>query len=86
MGLEEVAQTFVTMTVDEAQADFSRLLVRVSQGEEVIIAKDGQPVARVVPVLKSPARRRPGGAVGQVIIHPDFDAPLPADMLDAFEK
>ena len=77
---------FVTMTVHEAQTDFSRLLVRVSQGEEVIIAQGGQPVARVVPVTKAPARRRPGSAAGQVIIHPDFDTPLPADVLDAFEK
>lgn len=76
----------VTMTVDEAQTDFSRLLVRVSQGEEVIIAQGGQPVARVVPVLKSPVRRRPGSAAGQVVIHPDFDAPLSADVLDAFEQ
>ena len=76
----------VTMTVHEAQADFSRLLVRVSQGEEVIIAQGGQPVARVVPVLESPVRRWPGSAAGQVVIHPDFDAPLPTDVLDAFEQ
>ncbi len=75
-----------TITVREAQADFSRLLARVSRGEEVIIAQEGRPVARVVPVLKPAARRRPGSAAGQVIIHPDFDAPLPADVLDAFEK
>jgi prevent-host-death family protein len=85
MEMKEVAQMCMTMTVHEAQADFSRLLVRVRRGEEVIIAQDGQPVARVVPV-KSPMRRRPGSAAGQVIIHPDFDAPLPADVLDAFEQ
>ncbi len=76
----------VTMTVHEAQADFSGLLVRVSQGEEVIISQGGQPVARIVPVLKSPVRRRPGSAAGQVVIHPDFDAPLPTAVLDAFEQ
>lgn len=76
----------VTMAVHEAQADFLRLLVRVSQGEEVIISQDGQPVARIVPVLKSSVRRRPGSAAGQVVIHPDFDAPLPTAVLDAFEQ
>ena len=76
----------VTMTVHEAQVDFSRLLVRVSQGEEVIISQGGQPVARIVPVLKSSVRRRPGTAAGQVVIHPDFDAPLPTAVLDAFEQ
>ncbi|RLC74930.1 MAG: type II toxin-antitoxin system Phd/YefM family antitoxin [Chloroflexi bacterium] len=76
----------MTMTVREAQVDFSRLLMRVSQGEEVIIAQGGQPVARIVPALKSPVRRRPGSAAGQVVIHPDFDAPLPTAVLDAFER
>ena len=75
-----------TVTVREAQADFSRLLAQVRRGEEVIIAQDGQPVARLVSAFKPAARRHPGSAAGQVIIHPDFDAPLPADVLDAFEK
>jgi prevent-host-death family protein len=76
----------VTMTVREAQVDFSRILAQVSQGAEVIIAENGHPVARVIPVAGETLRRRPGTAIGQMVIHADFDAPLPPDVLEAFEK
>ena len=75
-----------TVNIHEAKTHFSRLLARVSLGEEVIIAKAGKPVARLVPIGEKSARRVAGSAAGKVVIMPDFDAPLPEDGLEAFEK
>ncbi len=74
-----------SVNVHEAKTHFSELLKRVEGGEEILIARAGQPVAKLVP-LRNPAEpRQPGGWEGQVWIAPDFDAPLPDDILDAFE-
>ncbi len=75
-----------TVNVHEAKTHFSKLLARVRVGEEVIIAKAGKPIARLVPVEAKLERRVAGSAAGKVIIKPDFDAPLPDDMLEAFER
>ncbi len=75
----------VIVNVHEAKTHLSELLVRVSNGEEVIIAKSGKPVARLVPIVPKPAQRVPGSAAGKVIIAPDFDAPLPENTLREFE-
>ena len=75
-----------TVNIHEAKTNLSRLLRRVSAGEEIVIAKAGRPIARLVPVMQKPARRVPGSAAGQVIIVPDFDAPLPEDILRGFEE
>lgn len=74
-----------TTTAQEAIMDLGKLLDRVRRGEEVIISEQGQPVARLAPIYPHPARRQPGSAAGQIVIQPDFDAPLPQDVLDAFE-
>lgn len=66
-----------TANIREAKAHLSRLLECVAGGEEVIIARSGRPVARLVPFGERPARRRPGSAAGRVSIAPDFDEPLP---------
>lgn len=73
----------LTVNVHEAKTQLSRLLEAASRGEEVIIARNGEPVARLVPV--SPARRVPGAARGRGCLTADFFEPLPADLLDAFE-
>ena len=73
------------VNIHEAKTHLSKLLVRVSIGEEVIIAKAGKPVARLVAIEEEIAQRVPGTAKGQVVIAPDFDAPLPQDLMDAFE-
>ena len=67
----------ITVDIHEAQTHLSQLLARVRMGEEVIIAEAGQPIARLVPVFERPVERVPGSAAGQVVIAPDFDAPLP---------
>lgn len=74
------------VNVHEAKTRFSQLLRRVQQGEEVIIARAGRPVARLVPAAPIPARRVPGSAEGKMVIKDDFEAPLPESFLEEFER
>jgi len=76
----------VKINIHEAKTNFSKLLARVQDGEEIIIARAGRPIARLVPVRKAPANRAPGSAKGKIFIAPDFDEPLPESVLQAFEK
>jgi prevent-host-death family protein len=68
--------------VHEAKTHLSRLLDRVAEGEEIIIAKSGRPVAKLVRVAVEP--RRPGRLKGRIRVGPDFDEPLPEEILAAF--
>jgi len=52
----------------------------------VIIAEAGVPVARLVPVMAEEGRRVPGTAKGKIFIAPDFEAPLPEEVLEEFER
>jgi antitoxin (DNA-binding transcriptional repressor) of toxin-antitoxin stability system len=72
------------ITIEAATTDLSDLLSRISSGEEITILKDGQQIARLVPVLPLPPRV-PGTAAGMIKIAPDFDDPLPDDIVIAFE-
>ncbi len=65
-----------TFNIHEAKTHFSKLLERVLSGEEVIIAKAGKPVARILPVASEVSLRQPGNDKGKVTIMPDFDEPL----------
>lgn len=76
----------VKMNIHEAKTHFSKLLARVGNGEEIIIAKAGKPIARIVPISDKPVERVPGSAKGKIAVAPDFDTPLPANMLKAFEE
>jgi prevent-host-death family protein len=76
----------VTVNIHEAKTNLSKLLVRVSAGEEIIITRAGTPVARLVAVSPQLAERQPGRLAGQLRIAPDFDDPLPEDLLAEFEK
>jgi prevent-host-death family protein len=71
-----------TFNVHDAKTHLSRLLERVAQGEEVIIAKSGRPVAKLVRVAVEP--RRPGRLKGRIHMGPGFDEPLPDEILRAF--
>jgi prevent-host-death family protein len=73
------------VNVHEAKTHLSRLLERVAAGEEITIAKAGKPVARLVPVDDTPQPRVPGRDRGRIWISPDFDDPLPPDLLRHFE-
>jgi prevent-host-death family protein len=64
--------------IHEAKTHFSKLLEHVQNGEEIVIAKAGKPVARLLPFKeKNFSRRIPGIDKGKVVINSDFDAPLP---------
>ena len=69
----------------EAKSSLSRLVERAARGEEIIIAKAGKPVAKLVSVSGRIKRRKPGGWKGKVLIADDFDAPLPRSIQAAFE-
>ncbi len=71
------------MNIHAAKTHLSQLIEEVWLGEEVIIAKNGEPVARLVPVARTEARR-PGTARGKVRMRDDFDAPLPEELKEAF--
>jgi prevent-host-death family protein len=75
----------VNVNVYAAKTNLSQLLDRAAQGEEIVITRNGRPVAKLVPV--SPARepRKLGALKGRIRVRKDFDAPLPDDLLDAFE-
>lgn len=74
-----------TVNLYEAKTNLSRLVERAAAGEEIVIAKAGRPLARLVAVNHRTAPRPLGLLAGQVVINPDFDDPLPADMQAAFE-
>ena len=72
------------VTVHEAKTHLSRLLRRVETGEEIVIARSGKPVARLVPEPDRP-RRQFGLDRGLFEVPDDFDTPLPDEVLTEFE-
>ena len=74
-----------TLNVHEAKTHLSKLLERVEAGEEIIIARAGQPVARLIPFAQR-GKRTLGLDAGAGFISPDFDAPLPDEVLADFER
>ncbi len=76
----------IQVNVHEAKTHFSRLLMRVSAGEQVVIAKAGKPVARLLPWREVTEDRIPGLDRGLLVIPEDFDEPLPSHIAKAFES
>jgi len=74
------------VNIHEAKTHLSRLLERVAMGEEVIIAKAGKPVAKLVPFEKRPKNRMLGSAKGEFTVPDDFNDPLPKEIEDLFYK
>lgn len=74
-----------TVNMHEAKTQFSKLVARVEAGEEVVIARDGKPVARLVAVQRPAVAREAGRDRGLFSVPEDFDAPLAADTLAEFE-
>ena len=71
------------VNVHHAKTHLSRLLDQVSAGDEIVIARSGRPIARLVPISQEP--RKPGRLKGRIQMAEDFDAPLPEELLAAFE-
>jgi len=68
----------------DAKTQLSQLVERAAAGEEIIIAKAGRPMARLVPMKAPMVTRVPGALKGKITIGAAFDAPLPADMAAGF--
>jgi len=73
----------VTSTIDEAQSQLARLIGLAEKGEEIVIARAGKPVARLVPYRQAEGPREGGQWRGQVHVAPDFDE-LPPSIGEAF--
>jgi prevent-host-death family protein len=75
----------VNVSVYDAKTNLSRLLDRAASGEEVVITRNGRPVAKLVAATPVRKPRKLGTMKGRIRIGREFDAPLPDDVLDAFE-
>jgi len=75
-----------TVNIREAKAHLSRLVDRAAAGEEIVIAKAGKPIAKLVPLTWATPRVRFGTLGGVLRVPGDFDVPLPPDVLEAFES
>lgn len=74
-----------TINVYEAKARFSELIDRAAGGEEIVVAKAGKPVARIVPLPPARPRRVPGLLKGKIWVADDFDDPLPPEIQKYFD-
>lgn len=76
-----------TVNLHAAKTHFSRLVDEAAAGEEIIIAKAGKPMAKLTPLTPAEAKpkRTLGLLEGRLGVPPDFDAPLPEDVINAFE-
>jgi prevent-host-death family protein len=74
----------LALNLYDAKTQLSSLVDQAAAGAEIIIAKNGRPMAKLVP-YRQVVRRRPGRGKGKIWIAADFDAPLPADLLALFQ-
>ena len=74
----------ITVTIPEASQQFSQLMGRVLLGEEIIICENGIAVATIAPSKKNRKPRVAGQDKGKIFVSPDFNAPLPDDILNEF--
>jgi prevent-host-death family protein len=73
------------LTIHEAKTNLSRLIEKACRGEEIIIARGPDPVARLVPVATSKGRRKLGILKGKLVVGSEFFEPLPPDELSRWE-
>jgi prevent-host-death family protein len=74
-----------SINIHKAKTQLSRLAEDVAAGEEIIVAKAGKPKMKLVPVDSRRKEIKFGALRGKIHIRKDFDAPLPSEVLDAFE-
>ena len=72
------------VNMHEAKSSLSNLVERVLAGEDVVIARAGRPVARLVPFAAARPPRQPGALAGRVVMAPDFDD-TPAEVVAGSE-
>jgi prevent-host-death family protein len=73
------------VNIHEAKTHLSRFVDEAARGREIVIARAGKPVARLVPLMPAPKKKRFGLLKGRIRIPAGFDAPLPDDVLESFE-
>lgn len=73
------------MNIAEAKAKLSELVAAAERGEEVVLARGGNPVVRIVPAIQVKPKFRFGVAAGEVDRVPDFLEPMPEDELVLWE-
>jgi prevent-host-death family protein len=73
------------INIHEAKTHLSRIVDEVAAGSEVIIAKAGKPMARLMPLTGIPREKKLGLLKGKIKIPDDFNAPLPEDVIADFE-
>jgi prevent-host-death family protein len=74
-----------TVTIHEAKTNLSRLIRKAEEGEEIIIARGSEPVARLTPLAGPTGRRQPGSLKGKFKVGRKFFEPLPESELRAWE-
>jgi prevent-host-death family protein len=74
-----------TIPIHKAKSTLSQLVKRAASGEDIFIGSYGKPEAVLGPVKRLKPKKRIGILNGQLVIPDDFDAPLPPDILAAFE-
>jgi prevent-host-death family protein len=74
------------VTIHNAKTNLSQLLARVEAGEEIILARGKQPIARLVPFHAPAAKRRFGAMRGIISVGPEFFEPLPTEELADWEQ
>ena len=74
-----------TVTIHVAKTNLSRLLARVEAGEEIVIARGRNPIARLTPIRRAPTARKFGGLKGVVTVGPEFFEPMADDELARWE-
>ncbi|MEN9870440.1 MAG: hypothetical protein RLZZ171_1428 [Cyanobacteriota bacterium] len=70
--------------IHEAKSQLSKLIESALAGEEIVIAKAGKPLVKLIPYEENKQPRTPGGWEGQVIMSQDFDDELPTNLLNLF--
>ena len=73
------------VNIHAAKTQLSRLVDEAAAGAEIIIARAGKPVAKLVPLTPPQPQRKLGLLAGRLTIPADFDAPLPDVVLKDFE-
>jgi prevent-host-death family protein len=74
----------VIVNMHEAKSNLSKLVARAVAGDDIVIGRNGTPVARIVPYVQTRPERRPGRLKGKVSMATDFDD-TPAWLIEAFE-
>ncbi len=73
-----------SINMHEAKTNLSRIAEEVAAGEEIIVAKAGKPKMRLVPIEGKRKNRQLGLLKGKIHVSPDFDTPLPQNIIDEF--